>query len=318
MCFHPDGDYAMSPQHFARELEKRPWLSPSKNVELAAFNPQRCLSPNLNAGRIHLLRKGLTPEARRSQLGMYNSTGSLIRKVTEMGYLGNGSCASSGRVTAPCTPLRSRPPPSLCSPGSRAPLVAPVPDGQSSVVTFRFIEKASVKTLNGLPLVESTRESGLSRSLECGETQHFGSSRQGSCYPTVQNNHSSQHKVEVSLEPSPAETRQSFREKTHEYSFSSTNSASEQTPLTLSRKGQEHLGQILKLETSASDPLLAGNRFLSGTQSSLTPGNGVPHSLNANCLSSSLTNGMSSPSNDISLLRRGPQSGESQCQVLHN
>ncbi|XP_078247273.1 PH and SEC7 domain-containing protein 1 isoform X1 [Pogona vitticeps] len=314
MCFPPDGNYAMSPQHFAQELEKRPWLSPSKNVELAAFNPQRCLTPNLNAGRIHLLRKGLTPEARRSQLGMYNSTGSLIRKVTEMGYLGNGSCPSSGRVTAPCTPLRSRPPPSLCSPGSRAPLVAPVADGQSSVVTFRFIEKASVKTLNGLPLVESTRESGLSRSLEGGEAQHFGSSRQGSCCPTVQNQHSSQHKVEVSSESRPAEARQSFREKTNEYSLSSTGSASEQTPLTLSSKGQEHLGQILKMETSASDPLLAGNRFLSGMQSSLSPGNGSPHPLSANCLSSSLSNGMSNPSNDISLLRRGPQSGEPQYQ----
>ncbi|KAJ7324453.1 hypothetical protein JRQ81_017473 [Phrynocephalus forsythii] len=315
MCFHPDGNYATSPQHFARDLEKRPWLSPSKRVELAAFNPQHCLTPNLNAGRIHLLRKGLTPEARRSQLGMYNSTGSLIRKVTEMGYLGNGSCPSSGRVTAPCTPLRSRPPPSLCSPGSRAPLVAPSPDGQSSVVTFRFIEKASVKTLNGLPLIESTRESGLSRSLECGEAQHFGSSRQGSCCPALQNHSSSQPKAEVSLEPSPAGARQSFREKTNEYSSSSViSSASEQTPLTLSSKGQEHLGQMLKLETSASDPLLAGNRFLSGTQSSLSSGNGGPHPLGANCLSSSLSNGMSKPSNDISLLRRGPQSGESQHQ----
>uniref|UniRef100_A0A8D2IV50 Pleckstrin and Sec7 domain containing n=1 Tax=Varanus komodoensis TaxID=61221 RepID=A0A8D2IV50_VARKO len=139
-------------------------------------------------------------------LGMYNSTGSLFRKAAETHHLGNGSCPSSGRATAPCTPLRSRPPPALGSPGSRTPLVAPVPDGQSSVVTFRFIEKASVKTLNGLPLAEPRED------------------------PT--------------------------------------------------------------LETSASDPLLAGNRFLSGVQSPRSLANGSPHPLHGNCLSSSLTNGM--------------------------
>nr|XP_008112431.1 PREDICTED: PH and SEC7 domain-containing protein 1 isoform X1 [Anolis carolinensis]XP_008112432.1 PREDICTED: PH and SEC7 domain-containing protein 1 isoform X1 [Anolis carolinensis]XP_008112433.1 PREDICTED: PH and SEC7 domain-containing protein 1 isoform X1 [Anolis carolinensis] len=316
MCFHPEGDHIMSPQHFARELEKKPCLSPSKNANPAAFIPQRCLTPNLNAGRIHLLRKGLTPEARRSQLGMYNSTGSLIRKVTEIGYLGNGSCPSSGRVTAPCTPLRSRPPSSLCSPGSRTPLVAPISGGQSSVVTFRFIEKANVKTLNGLPLLGSRKETGLTRSLEYGEAPHFGSNKQGSHCPTVQNHCSPQHKVTVSLEPVALDTNQSFRQKTNEYSLAISGSTDEQVPVafTHSCKGKEHVGQKLKLETSASDPLLAGNRFLSGAQSSLSLGNGSPHPLNASSLSSSLTNGMSSPSNDISLLRRGPQSGNSQYQ----
>ncbi|XP_062989282.1 PH and SEC7 domain-containing protein 1 [Elgaria multicarinata webbii] len=310
MCCHPEGDYAMSPQHLTRELEKKPWLSPSKNMEPAAFKSQHCLSPNLNAGRIHLLRKGLTPMARRSQLGMYNSTGSLFRKVTEMGYLGNGSCSSSGRVTAPCTPLRSKPPPSLCSPGSRIPLVAPVPGGQSSVVTFRFIEKASVKTLNGLPLGESRKESGL----ECGEDLHSGSSKQGNCCPTVQNQPSPQDKVTVPLEPVTSDVSERFRMKTNEYSLASTGPTGEQTPLSLRSKGQEYLGHKLKLETSASDPLLTGNRLLLGAPSSLSLGNGSPRPLNANCLSSSLTNGMNSPSNDVSWLQRSPQSGESPCQ----
>lgn len=320
MCFHPEGDHAMSPQRFARELKRRPWLSPSKNAEPAALNPQHCLTPNLNAGRIHLLRKGLTVEAKRSQLGMYNSTGSLIRKVTEMGYLGNSNCPNSGRVTAPCTPLRSRPPPSLGSPGSRIPLVASAPGGQSSVVTFRFIEKASVKTLNGLPLVESRKESGLSRSLELGEALHFGSParKQGSGCPVAQNPHSPQRNAAVSPEPVAQEASESIKVKTNESVLAGTGPAVEQAPLALSGKGQEHLSHKLKLETSASDPLLAGNRFLLGAQSSLSLGNGSPHSLNANCLSSSLTNGMISPSNDISALRRSPQSGESQYQVLQH
>ncbi|XP_066475078.1 PH and SEC7 domain-containing protein 1 [Tiliqua scincoides] len=315
MCFHPEGDHAMSPQHFARDLERRPWLSSTKNVDPAAFNSQHCLTPNLNAGRIHLLRKGLTPEARLSQLGMYNSTGSLIRKVTEMGCLGNGSCPSSGRVTAPCTPLRSRPPPSICSPGSRVPLVAPVPSGQSSVVTFRFIEKASVKTLNGLPLAESKRESGLSKSLEFGEALHFGSSKQGSCCSAVQSQQSlPQHEVTMSQGPTALDMNKSLKARTNEYNLASIGPTGGQALLALNSKGQEHLSHKLKLETSASDPLLAGNRLLVGAQSSQSLGNGSPHPLNANCLSISLTNGMSNPSKDISLLRRSPQSGESQHQ----
>ncbi|XP_061490635.1 PH and SEC7 domain-containing protein 1 isoform X1 [Rhineura floridana] len=316
MCFNSERDHAMSPQRFAQELKRRPWLSPSKNVEPAAFNPEHCLTPNLNAGRIHLLRKGLTTEAKRSQLGMYNSTGSLIRKVTEIGYLGNSNCPSSGRVTAPCTPLRSRPPPSQCSPGSRIPLGAPVPGGQSSVVTFRFIEKASVKTLNGLPLAESRRNSGFNRSLELGETLHIGSppNRQGSGCPTAPNQHSLQHNATVSLEPVARDASESIKVKTNESSLACTGPGGEQASLTLSGKGQEHLTHKLKLETSASDPLLAGSRFLLSAQSSLSLGNGSPHPLSANCLSSSLTNGMSSPTNDISVLQRSPQSGESQYQ----
>ncbi|XP_053168729.1 PH and SEC7 domain-containing protein 1 isoform X2 [Hemicordylus capensis] len=310
VCFLPEGDRAVSPQHFARELERRPWLSPAKNAELAAFNAQHCLTPNLNAGRIHLLRKGLTPEARRSQLGMYNSTGSLIRKVTEM-----GCCPSSGRVTAPCTPLRSRPLPSLCSPGSRTPLVAPVPGGKSSVVTFRFIEKASVKTLNGLPLAEARKEGGLSRSLEFGEALHCGSSKPGSCRSPAPNQHPpQQHKATMSLEPATLDTSESLQKRTNEYNLASASPTSEQALLILSGKGQEHLSHKLKLETSASDPLLAGNRFLGGAQSSLSLGNGSPHPLNSNCLSSSLTSGISSPSKDITLLHRSPQGGESQYQ----
>lgn len=316
MCFHPEGDRAMSPQHFARELERRPWLSSAKNVDpAAAFNPHHCLTPNLNAGRLHLLRKGLTPEARRSQLGMYNSTGSLIRKVTEMGCLGNGSCPSSGRVTAPCTPLRSRPPPSICSPGSRVPLVAPVPSGQSSVVTFRFIEKASVKTLNSLPLAESKRESGLSKSLEFGEALHFGSSKQGSCCSAVQSQQSlPQHEVTMSQGSTTLDMSKSLKARTNEYNLASIGPTGDQAMLAFNSKCQEHLSYKLKLETSASDPLLAGNRLLVGAQSSLSLGNGSPH---PGCLSSSLTNGISSPSKDISLLRRSPQSGESQYQVLY-
>lgn len=317
MCFHPEGDRAMSPQHFAREPERRPWLSSVKNMDPATFNPQHCLTPNLNAGRIHLLRKGLTPEARRSQLGMYNSTGSLIRKVTEMGCLGNGNCPSSGRVTAPCTPLRSRPPTSICSPGSRVPLVAPVPSGQSSVVTFRFIEKASVKTLNGLPLAESKRESGLSKSLEFGETLHFGSSKQGNCCSAVQSQQSlPQHDITTSGGPTALDMRKSPKMRTNESNSANIGPIGDPALAVLNSKGQEHLSLKLKLETSASDPLLAGNRLLGGAQSSLSLGNGSPHPLNANCLSSSLTNGMSSPSTDISLFHRSPQSGESQHQVL--
>ncbi|KAL8186627.1 UNVERIFIED_CONTAM: hypothetical protein K2H54_001530 [Gekko kuhli] len=200
VCFHPEGDHAlMSPQHFPRTLERRPWLSLSKNAGLAGFGPQQCLTPNRSACRLHLLRKGLAPEARWAQLGMYNSTGSLTHKGTETHCLDNSGCPSSGRVTAPCTPLRSRP--LLCSPGSRAPLVAQVPGGHSSVVTFRFIEKASVKTLDGLPVAESRREGGLSRSLELGEALAGGSSKQGSCCPTAPK----QHRVATSPEPAARE-----------------------------------------------------------------------------------------------------------------
>uniref|UniRef100_A0A8C3SFC1 Pleckstrin and Sec7 domain containing n=1 Tax=Chelydra serpentina TaxID=8475 RepID=A0A8C3SFC1_CHESE len=155
--FRPKGDCAVSPPRFARNLDR-----------------------------------SLAPEARRCQLGMYSSTGSLIRKAPDAGPFGNGSCPSSGRVTAPCTPLRSRQSSLLSSPGSRSPLVAPAPEGQSSVVTFRFIEKASVKTLNGLPSGEPRRENGpsphgLSRSLEFGEAVRC------TCPPPIQNSPFQEH-----------------------------------------------------------------------------------------------------------------------------
>ncbi|NXP65251.1 PSD1 protein, partial [Chloropsis cyanopogon] len=59
-----------------------------------------------------------------------------------------GSCPGTGRLTAPCTPRWGRPSPAAASLGSRSP---PAPEGHSSVVTFRFIEKASVRTLAPLP-----------------------------------------------------------------------------------------------------------------------------------------------------------------------
>ncbi|NWI14866.1 PSD1 protein, partial [Crypturellus soui] len=145
----PQEGCAVSPPPFARDADRRPWLVAATSPEPGTCSPSRCLTPNLNAGRLHLLRKGLAPEARRCPLGLYNSTGSLARKPAETGLLGNGSCA--GRATAPCTPRRGTQSPALASPGSRSPLVAPAPDGHSSVVTFRFIEKASSPWALGSP-----------------------------------------------------------------------------------------------------------------------------------------------------------------------
>uniref|UniRef100_A0A8C6XV29 Pleckstrin and Sec7 domain containing n=1 Tax=Naja naja TaxID=35670 RepID=A0A8C6XV29_NAJNA len=179
-------------------------------------------------------------------------TGSLTQKIIKMNNFGSGNCPMSGRVTAPCTPLRSSP----CPSGNQVPLVVPVTGGQSSVVTFRFIEKANVKTLNGFPLIESRKENGLSRNLE-----------------------------------------------------------PEEDFLVLSSK-QERLGFKPKPEISASDPLLAGNRFLLNAQPSLSWGNGTPLSLGASCPPSSLTGEMSSLSNDLLCHRRHPQSKEPQYQVL--
>ncbi|XP_042674166.1 PH and SEC7 domain-containing protein 1 [Centrocercus urophasianus] len=136
-----------SPTPFSHHGDRRPWPPISSSPEPGRHSPPRCLTPNLNAGRLHLLRKGLAPETRRCPPGLYNSTGSLARKPTEMGSFGNGGCPGGGRLTAPCTPRRGHPAPSLTSPGSRSPLVAP--EGRSSVVTFRFIEKASVRPLSG-------------------------------------------------------------------------------------------------------------------------------------------------------------------------
>ncbi|XP_048712906.2 PH and SEC7 domain-containing protein 1 isoform X4 [Caretta caretta] len=308
MRFCPEGDCTVSPTKFTRNLDRRPWLPTAKSMESAASSPHRCLTPNLSTGRIHLLRKSLAPEAWRCQLGMYNSTGSLIRKAPEAGPFGNGNCPSSGRVTAPCTPLRSRQNSLLSSPGSRSPLVAPAPEGQSSVVTFRFIEKASVKTLNGLPSGEPRRENGpsphgLSRSLEFGETVHCGSSKEGSSCPTMQS------------QPSPG-SRQGISEslwltaRPPTCGSVSGHPGSTCTPPAQNSPFQEHLSRKLKLEVSASDPFLAGSRSPVGKQPSLSTGNGRaaghPHALNTNCLFSSLSNGLGTPSEHISALLRNP------------
>nr|XP_032634131.1 PH and SEC7 domain-containing protein 1 [Chelonoidis abingdonii] len=306
--FCPEGDCAVSPPQFTCNLDRRPWLPATKSMESSASSPQRCLTPNLSAGRIQLLRKSLAPEARRCQLGMYNSTGSLIRKAPDAVLFGKGNCPSSGRVTAPCTPLRSRQSSLLSSPGSRSPLVAPAPEGQSSVVTFRFIEKASVKTLNGLPLDEPRRENGpsphgLSRSLEFGEAVRCGSSKEGSSCPAMQSH------------PSPG-TRQgiseSLRLTAQPLTCGSLRGPPGGTcpPPAQNSPIQEHLSRKLKLEVSASDPFLASSRSPVGKQPSLSPGNGraagLPHALNTNCLFSSLSNGLATPSEHISALLRNP------------
>ncbi|NWT46069.1 PSD1 protein, partial [Chroicocephalus maculipennis] len=233
--FHPEEGCAASPPSFARGVDRRPWLA-GGSPEAGRHSPPRCLTPNLNAGRLHLLRKGLAPDVRRCPLGLYNSTGSLARKPAEAAAFGNGGCPGTGRLTAPCTPRRGRPIPALSSPGSRSPLVAAAPEGHSSVVTFRFIEKASVRTLGGLPPPQPRWENGprsLSRSLELGGDR-------GSPQPQ---------------------------------------------PLPLP---QERLLRTLKLEASASDPLLAGGRTPGGTH----PCGKEPCALDADCLCRSLANGL--------------------------
>ncbi|XP_049666917.1 PH and SEC7 domain-containing protein 1 isoform X2 [Accipiter gentilis] len=168
--FHPEEGCAASPPPCTRGVDQRPWLA-GGSPEAGRHSPPRCLTPNLNAGRLHLLRKGLAPDARRCPLGLYNSTGSLARKPVEVAPFGTGSCPGAGRLTAPSTPRRGRPSPVLSSLGSRSPLVAAAPEGHSSVVTFRFIEKASVRTLGSLPPPQPCWENGprsLSRSLELG------------------------------------------------------------------------------------------------------------------------------------------------------
>ncbi|XP_078499174.1 PH and SEC7 domain-containing protein 1 isoform X1 [Lissotriton helveticus] len=168
--FCTEGDCILSSPRSTREPERRSWhsvLNPD-SVYLA----QRSLTPNLNSGRIQLLRKSLTPEARRAHLGMYNSTGSLIRHPAEIGL-------KSGRFTAPCTPLRSKPQSPLNSPGNRSPLVPRSLGGQSSVVTFTFVEKASVKTVNGTPAAnhenkpfpQNVRKNSCSTDSTCSSVQ---------------------------------------------------------------------------------------------------------------------------------------------------
>ncbi|XP_075790667.1 PH and SEC7 domain-containing protein 1 isoform X2 [Pelodiscus sinensis] len=292
--FRPEGDCAVSPPGLARNLDRRPWLPPAKSLE-SACSPQRCLVPNLSPGRIQLLRKSLAPEAQRC---LYNSTGSLSRTALDPGPLGNG------RVTAPCTPLRSRQSSLLASPGSRRPLVAPAPEGQSSVVTFRFIEKASVKTLNGLPPSELRRENGpcrhgLSRSLEFGEAVRSRASQEGSSCPAMQ----SQPSAGLSESPRlPARPPACGPGNGHP--------GSTPPPPAQNSPVQEHLSRKLKLEVSASDPLLAGSRPPGGQPPCLSPGKGraagYPHALNASCLFSSLSNGLGTPAEHIPALLGSP------------
>ncbi|XP_037996410.1 PH and SEC7 domain-containing protein 1 [Motacilla alba alba] len=228
--FHPEEGCTASPPPFAQRLNRRPWLA-GGSPEAGQCSPPPCLSPNLNAGRLHLLRKGLAPDAHRCPLGLYNSTGSLARRPAEAAPFGGGSCPGTGRLTAPCTPRWGRPGPAVASLGSRSP---PAPEGRSSVVTFRFIEKASVRTL-GCPTTPHLRwENGpysLSRSLELGGDVG-------------------------SLQPQPLP--------------------------------QERLLQTLKLEASASDPLLAGGRTPGGTR----PCGKEFCALDTSCLCRSLTNGL--------------------------
>lgn len=257
--FYPEEGCAASPPPFTRGLDQRPWRV-AGSPEAGRCSPPRCLTPSLNAGRLHLLRKGLALESRRCPLGLYSSTGSLARPPAEAAPFGSGGCPPAGRLTAPCTPRRGRPGPGLSSAGSRSPpvAVAPAPaaaaEGHSSVVTFRFIEKASVRTLGSPPPPQPRprRENGphgLSRSLELGGD--------GRC-------------------PQPLP--------------------------------QERLLHTLKLEASASDPLLAGGRSPGGTR----PCEKEPCALATNCLCRSLTNGLPE---DLAAFARSPLKPEPRPQV---
>ncbi|NWI52502.1 PSD1 protein, partial [Calyptomena viridis] len=231
--FHSEEGSAVSPPPFARRGNRRSWLV-GGSPEAGRRSPPSCLTPNLNAGRLHLLRKGLAPDARRCPLGLYNSTGSLARRPAEAVLFGNGSCPGTGRLTAPCTPRRGRPGPAIASLGRHSPPVAAAPEGRSSVVTFRFIEKASVRTLGGPTTPHLRWENGpysLSRSLELGGDME-------------------------SPQPQPLP--------------------------------QERLLHTLKLEASASDPLLAGGRTPAGIHRC---GKELC-AIDSNCLCRSLTNGL--------------------------
>uniref|UniRef100_A0A4X2JR32 Pleckstrin and Sec7 domain containing n=1 Tax=Vombatus ursinus TaxID=29139 RepID=A0A4X2JR32_VOMUR len=125
-----------------------------------AISPPRCPRRWLPGGPM----PESPPGGGRAQLGMYGSMGSLVRRV--VGPRG-GSRDTVGRVTAPCTPLR-------CTPAPQSP---PSPAGppQSSVVIFRFVEKANVRTVNG----------GLSRSLDLGSPSPGTSSPPQRLAPTL-------------------------------------------------------------------------------------------------------------------------------------
>ncbi|XP_025129552.2 PH and SEC7 domain-containing protein 1 isoform X3 [Bubalus bubalis] len=116
-----------------------------------AISPPRC--PR------RWLPEGPVPQS--PPASMYGSTGSLLRRVAGPGPRSR----ELGRVTAPCTPLRGPPSPRIApSPWApSSPTGQPPPEAQSSVVIFRFVEKASVRPLNGLPA-----PGGLSRSWDLG------------------------------------------------------------------------------------------------------------------------------------------------------
>ncbi|XP_059254424.1 PH and SEC7 domain-containing protein 1 isoform X2 [Mustela nigripes] len=116
-----------------------------------AISPPRC--PR------RWLPEGPVPQS--PPASMYGSTGSLLRRVAGPGPRGR----ELGRVTAPCTPLRGPPSPRVApSPWApSSPTGQPPPGARSSVVIFRFVEKASVRPLNGLPA-----PGGLSRSWDLG------------------------------------------------------------------------------------------------------------------------------------------------------
>nr|XP_023423025.1 PH and SEC7 domain-containing protein 1 isoform X1 [Cavia porcellus] len=116
-----------------------------------AISPPRC--PR------RWLPEGPVPQS--PPASMYGSTGSLLRRVAGPGARGR----DLGRVTAPCTPLRGPPSPRMAPPAwaPSSPPGQPPPGTQSSVVIFRFVEKASVRPLNGLPA-----SGGLSRSWDLG------------------------------------------------------------------------------------------------------------------------------------------------------
>lgn len=116
-----------------------------------AISPPRC--PR------RWLPEGPVPQS--PPASMYGSTGSLLRRVAGPGPRSR----ELGRVTAPCTPLRGPPSPRIApSPWApSSPTGQPRPGAQSSVVIFRFVEKATVRPLNGLPA-----PGGLSRSWDLG------------------------------------------------------------------------------------------------------------------------------------------------------
>ena len=116
-----------------------------------AISPPRC--PR------RWLPEGPVPQS--PPASMYGSTGSLLRRVAGPGPRGR----ELGRVTAPCTPLRGPPSPRVAlSPWApSSPTGQPPAGARSSVVIFRFVEKASVRPLNGLPA-----PGGLSRSWDLG------------------------------------------------------------------------------------------------------------------------------------------------------